>query len=177
VMRAAARKAIPVIAVQTDPKASRPLAYVPVTSVILCEPGKTFPVEEIATALTAELGGDAVSLAARVPAFREPIARELVRRASRRAAVLGALTWRTGADMPALTLLQARLILDIAAAHGRSLDKERAAELAAVAGTALTARRVVRRLPRRLPLMGVVTGYLATRALGEAAIARFASRD
>ena len=177
VMRLAARASIPVVAVQTDPKDTRPLAYVPASAVVVCEPGRTFPVEEIATTLAAQLGSDAVSLAARVPVFREPIARELVRRASRQAAVVGALPWRKEADLPALTLIQARLMLDLAALHGHTIDRERAAELATVAGTGLTARMLVRRLPRRLPLVGALTGYLATRALGEAAIARFAPRD
>ncbi len=175
VMRLASRESVPVVVVQTDPRATAPLAYVPASAVVVCEPGKTFPVDEIATRLAAQLGHDAVSLAARVSAFRAPIARELVRQASRRAAVAGVLPWRKGADLPVLTLIQARLVLDLAAAHGYTIDRERALELAAVAGTGLTARTLVRRLPRRLPLLGALTGYLATRALGEAAIARFAA--
>jgi len=177
VMRVAARASIPVVAVQTDPRAAAPLAYVPASAVVVCQPGKTFPVEEIATALAGQLGHDAVALASRVPVFREPIARELIRQAARRAAIVGALPWRKGADLPALTLIQARLVLDLAAAHGHAIDRERAAELVAVAGTGLGARALVRRLPRRLPLVGALTGYLATRALGEAAIARFAPKD
>jgi uncharacterized protein (DUF697 family) len=174
VLRAAARASLPVVAVQTDPRANAPLAYVPASAVVVCQPGRSFPVEDIAKALAGQLGHDAVTLAARVPAFREPIVRELVREASLRAAVVGALPWRKGADLPALTLIQARLVLDLAAAHGRTIDKERATELVAVAGTGLGVRSLVRRLPRRLPLVGGLTGYLATRALGEAAIRRFA---
>jgi uncharacterized protein (DUF697 family) len=177
VLRLASRESVPVVVVQTDPGHTEPLAYVPASAVVICEPGKTFPVEEIATTLAAQMGHDAVSLAEQVPAFREPIARELVRQASRRAAIAGALPWRKGADLPVLTLIQARLVLDLAAAHGHTLDRERAVELAAVAGTGLTARALVRRLPRRLPLVGALTGYLATRALGEAAIARFSSHN
>ncbi len=177
VMRTAARASIPVVAVQTDPRAAAPLAYVPAAAVVVCQPGKPFPVEEIATVLAGQLGHDAVALASRVPAFREPIGHELIRQAARRAAIVGALPWRKGADFPALTLIQARLVLDLAAAHGRTIDRERGAELVAVAGTGLGARALVRRLPRRLPLLGALTGYFATRALGEAAIARFAPND
>ena len=68
-------------------------------------------------------------------------------------------------------------MLDLAAAHGRSVGRERAPELLAVAGAGLSVRGLVRRLPRRLPLIGGVTGYLATRALGEAAITVFAAGD
>ena len=48
--------------------------------------------------------------------------------------MVGALPWRKGADFPALALIQARLVLDLAAAHGRPSDRERAPELLAVAG-------------------------------------------
>lgn len=174
-MRGAARASVPVIAVQTDPKAVGPLEYVPASAVVVCQPGQSFPVDEIARALAAQLGHDAVPLAARVPAFREHVVRELVRQASLRAAVVGALPWRHGADFPALALIQARLVLDLAAAHGRVIDRSRAPELLAVAGAGLGARAAVRRLPRRLPLVGGVAAYLTTRALGEAAIRAFAA--
>ena len=177
VMRAAARASVPVVAVQTSTRADAPLAYVPASAVVVCQPGRSFPVEDIARALAGQLGHDAVALAARVPAFREPIVRELVRRAALRAAVVGALPWRKGADLPALTLIQARLVLDLAAAHGRAIGNERATELAAVASTGLGVRALVRRLPRRLPLVGGLTGYLTTRALGEAALRRFAALE
>ena len=175
VMRAATRARVPVIAVQADHLSTAPLAYVPAGSVIVCAPGKGFPVEEIAVVLARELGSDAVPLARGLPRLREPILRELVHQASIRAAVAGALPWRKGADFPALALLQSRLVLDVAAAYGHELGQERAPELAAVAGTGLGFRALVRRLPMRLPLIGGVTGYLATRGLGEAAIRRFSA--
>lgn len=177
VMRSAARASVPVVAVQTDPKADAPLAYVPAAAVVVCQPGRSFPVNEIARALEGQLGHAAAPLAARVPALRDSIVRELVRRASLQAAVIGALPWRKGADLPALALVQARLVLDLAVAHGRTVDRERAPELAVVAGSGLGVRALVRRLPRRLPLIGGVTGYLTTRALGEAAIRRFTTDD
>jgi uncharacterized protein (DUF697 family) len=176
-MRAAARVSLPVVAVQTDPRAQAPLAYVPASAVVVCRPGRSFPVEDIGRALAGQLGHDAAALAARVPAFRQPIVRELVREAALRAAVVGALPWRKGADLPALTLIQARLVLDLAAAHGREIGKERATELVAVASAGLGVRALVRRLPRRLPLVGGLTGYLTTRALGEATIKRFAELE
>ena len=177
IMRSAARASVPVVAVQTDPKADAPLAYVPASAVVACKAGRSFPVDEIARALADQLGHDAATLAARVPAIRDRLVRELVRRASLRAAVVGALPWRRGADLPALTLIQARLVLDLAAAYGRTVDQERAPELAAVFASGLGVRTLVRRLPQRLPLIGGLTGYLITRALGEAAIRRFGTGD
>jgi uncharacterized protein (DUF697 family) len=173
VLRDAARACVPAVAVQTDAKADAPLAYVPASAVVVCPPGRGFPVEDIARALADGLGSDAVPLAARLPALRPHVVQALVRRASRQALLVGALPWGKGADFPALALIQARLVLDVAAAHGHPLDRSRAPELAAVAASGLGGRALVRRLPRRLPLVGGVTAYLATRALGEAASKRF----
>ncbi len=174
-MRSAARARVPIVAVQTDPRFEAPLPYVTADAVVSVPAGQGFPVGEIATVLARELGPDAVVLAADAPALREPIVRELVRRASIRAAVVGALPWRKEADFPALALVQARLVLDVAAAHGQPIGQERAPELGAVAGTGLGFRGLVRRLPTRVPLIGGITGYLATRAIGEAAIRRFSA--
>jgi uncharacterized protein (DUF697 family) len=174
-MRDAVRASVPVVAVQTDPRAGMTQPYVPATDVVTCPPGRGFPVDEIAETLARALGRDAVPLAAALPAVRGPVVRDLIRRAGLRAAAIGALPRRTQADFPALALLQARLVLDLAAAHGRTVGRERAPELAAVLGTGLGARALVRRLPSRIPLVGGVAAFLATRALGEAAAARFAA--
>jgi uncharacterized protein (DUF697 family) len=173
--RSASRASVPILAVQTDARVDVSLPYVLPSAVIVCQPGQGFPVKQIVDVLGEQLGHDAVAIAARVPALRETVSRELVRTAALRAAVLGALPWRKGADLPVLTLLQARLVLDLALVYGHEVGQERAPELAAVAGTGLGLRGLVRRLPYRLPLIGGVTGYLATRALGEAAIARYSA--
>jgi uncharacterized protein (DUF697 family) len=174
-MRAAARARVPVVAVQTDPRSTAPLPYVPQSAVVVCPPGQGFPVDEIAQVLARQLGSHAVALAARVPSLRNGVVGELVRRASLRAAVVGVLPWRKGAAFPAMVLIQARLVLDVAAAHGSPIDRERAAELVTVAGAGIGARSLARRVPARLPFVGAVTGYVVTRALGEAAVRRFAT--
>jgi uncharacterized protein (DUF697 family) len=175
-MRAAARALVPIVAVQTDPRSDARLPYVLPGALVRCPPGRGFPTAEIALVLAEQLGHDAVAVAARVPALRAAVSAGLVRTASLRAAALGALPWRRGADFPVLTLVQARLVLDVAAAHGEEIGQERAPELAAVAGTGLGLRSLVRRLPVRLPLVGAATGYLATRALGEGAARRFGGK-
>ena len=98
VLREAARASVPIVVVQTDPRADVALAYAPAQAVVVCRAGQGFPVEEIAVALASRLGRDAVPLAARVPVLRACVVRELIRRASLRAAVVGALPWRKGAD-------------------------------------------------------------------------------
>jgi uncharacterized protein (DUF697 family) len=172
-MREASRAGVPLLAVQTDPKADVPLAYVPASAVVACPPGQGFPVEEIARRLAERLGGNAVPLASRLPVLRPHVVEALIRRASRQALLIGALPWRKSADFPALALVQARLVLDVAGAYGRALDRSRAAELAAVAATGLGSRALVRRLPRRLPFIGGLGAYLTTRAIGEGASKRF----
>lgn len=173
-LREAARLGVPVVAVQTDQRAGASLPYVLATEVVACRPGHGFPAGEIARALARRLGHDAVPLAGRLPALREAVARELIESSSRRAALVGTIPSARGAHFPAMALVQVRLVLDLAAAHGLTVDEERAPELGAVAGAALGLRALVRRLPRRLPLIGAVTGYLGTRAIGEAALRRYA---
>jgi uncharacterized protein (DUF697 family) len=71
-------------------------------------------------------------------------------------------------------MVQARLVLDLAAAHGQPIDGDRAPDLAGVAGAGLGLRTIVRRHPARLPFVGAATGYFGTRAIGEAALRKYA---
>ena len=41
----ASRASVPVVAVQTDPRAETPLPYVPAAAVVVCQPGQSFPVD------------------------------------------------------------------------------------------------------------------------------------
>ena len=60
----------------------------------------------------------------------------------------------SGADMPAITIAQLRLVLRIAAAHGVEVDQERVPEVLAVVGGGFGFRALARRLLARLPLPG-----------------------
>jgi hypothetical protein len=170
-LREAVRSDTPVLAVQTDPRGGHSSPYVLATDVVDCPPGRGFPVDEIARRLSRLLGRDAIGLAARLPVLRDPVAEDLVRTASWQVAAVGVAPWSKRAHFPAMTLLQWRLVLDLAVVHGKPVGRESSAELGAVAGTGLGLRGLARRLPR-LPLVGGVTGYLGTRAIGEAAIRR-----
>jgi uncharacterized protein (DUF697 family) len=173
-LRGAARHGTPSVVVQTDSRASAAVPYALATDIVNCPPGRGSPVPEIAAALAARLGHDGVALAARLPVLRHAICDELVNAAARRAALVGVAPGSKAAHFPAMALIQARLVLDLAAAHGQAIDAERAPELAAVAGTGLGLRAAVRRLPLRVPFVGALTGYVGTRAIGEAAIRRHA---
>jgi uncharacterized protein (DUF697 family) len=174
VLREAARSDTPVLVIQTDPRGAQFSPYVLATDVVDCPPGQGFPVPEIARGLARVLGRDGIGLAAQLPVLRDPVASDLIRTASWQAAVIGVAPWSKRAHFPAMTLLQWRLVLDLAAVHGKPTGTDSAPEFGAVAGTGLGVRGVVRRLPR-LPLIGGVTGYFTTRAIGEAAIRRHAT--
>ena len=173
-LRDAARVGVPVVVVQTDPRHAQPSPYVLPGDVVDCPPGQGFPVGEIARGLARALGRDGIGLAAQLPVLRGPVADELVRAASWQAAAIGVAPWAKREHFPAMTLLQWRLVLDVAAVHGKPVGQERAPELGAVAGTGLGLRGLARRLGR-LPLLGGMTGYFGTRAIGEAAIRRHAA--
>ena len=173
-LREATRRGTPMVAVQTDIRTRVSMPYVLATEVVECPAGQGFPIPEIAAALARRLGHDGVSLAARLPVLRDAVCDALIASAARQAAVVGLVPWSKGAHFPVMALIQTRLALDLAAAHGQPIDRDRGPEIAAVAGTGLGLRAFARRLPAWIPLVGGVTGYLGTRAIGEAALKRHA---
>jgi uncharacterized protein (DUF697 family) len=176
-LRAATRALVPTIAIQLGSDPSVRIPYVLATDVVQCPPGQGFPIQDIASVLARQLGSQAAPLAARLPAIRSAVSDRLVDLASLQTALIGLLPGGRGPRYPVMALAQARLVLDLAAAHGRELGPERATDVAAVAGTGLGLRAVVRRLGRqRSRIIAGATGYAGTRALGEAAIRRFGGR-
>lgn len=81
--------------------------------------------------LVIALPGERAPVAARYPLLRAAASREMVGRSSLYAAALAGVR---GAGMPALTVLQVRLLADLAAGHGRPLGSDRAVDVAAVVG-------------------------------------------
>lgn len=173
-MQHATRAAVPLVVVQIDPRARERLPYVRAVDVITVPAGHGFPVDAIAGKLARLLAHDAVGLAARLPPLRGAVAQELIRAASLRAAVIGAAPWIRGAHLPLMALVQERLVLDLAAAHGRELEpRALGPELAAAAAAGVALRAVARRLPLLAAPRGAATGWAGTRAIGVAAHARF----
>jgi len=128
--------------------------------------------------LCAEIAGDhAVALARRYPAVRTAAARRVVSRTAGQNALIGLVFFVPGADMPAMTLNQIKMVLSVAAIYGEKIDVERAVELAAILGLGFGFRALARRLVRSMPGVGwvlkAVTGYTATMALGMATIQYF----
>lgn len=177
----AARRRIPVVAVVPS-AANVPghLPYVLDENVVRVGGGAGFPLETIAERLARALGESGTPLAARLPVLRAAVCEELIRRFSRRNAVIGVVVFVPGVDLPILTLNQIRLVLRIADAYGFEIDRERIPEVLAVIGSAFGFRALARKAIGLVPLAGwAVKGgfaYTGTRAIGQAAVRYFESR-
>ena len=122
------------------------------------------------------MGEGGTSLAARLPALRDAVCRNLIETFARRAAVIGAAVWIPGADMPAITIGQLRLVLRIAAAHGVEIGQERLLEVLVVIGNGLAFRTLARQLLALVPVGGwAVKGASGTQGRAPPGRRRFAS--
>jgi uncharacterized protein (DUF697 family) len=176
-LRAADRAGVPIVAV-TD---ADEVPYVLATDLVRVPPGQGFPVDEIVQAVARKLGEDGTALAARLPSLRAAVCDELIRTFSRKNAIIGAVVFIPGADLPVLTLNEARLVLRIGLAYGQEIDRERAIELLGVVGLGFGMRTVARELLDFVPVAGsAVKGavaYAGTKAIGEAAVRYFEARS
>ena len=118
-----------------------------------------------------------LAMARAFPFMRRSLAKEAVQATSMQNAGIGLVPLIPGADLPILTLNQAKMVLQIAAAYGQDMDKGRAKELAAVVGGAYLFRIVARELVEFVPVLGFVIkpgiAYGGTAAVGNAAIEYF----
>lgn len=138
--------------------------------------------EATAPSLSERMGGwviDAcnekrLAFALAFPFVRKPLSLEAVNSTALQNAGVGLLVVIPGADMPVMTLNQAKMLLMIAAAYGEELNLERVKELAALVGGAFACRAVARQLVAFVPALGwavkAAIGYSGTVAMGRAAI-------
>lgn len=175
-LRAAERARVPIICVRIGGDRA-PLPGVLATDVIELESGEPVPVEELGRLLARRLEGRAAALAAHIPALRTGVCEELIQHSARRAGAIGAATFMPAADLPALFLEQARLILRLGYAHDRRLEPKRGIEIAAVLAAGLGLRRLARRVRHGtfVPAWALQSSiaYAGTRALGDAALRYF----
>ncbi len=177
-LRAAEAARVPIICVRIGGDKSS-LPGVLATDVIELESEGPVPVEELGRLLARRLEGRSTALAARIPALRAGVCDELIQRSARRAGAIGASTFVPAADLPALFLEQARLILRLGYAHNRRLEPARGVEIAAVLAAGLGLRRLARRVRYETlfpawALQGSIA-YAGTRALGDAALRYFSA--
>jgi uncharacterized protein (DUF697 family) len=117
----------------------------------------------------------AARLAAELPAIRRAYCDHVVLTNAAQNAVIGAVVIIPGADMPAMTANQIRMILKISTAYGEDLGLDRALEILSVVGSAFVFRALARQALDFVPGFGwALKGTVGfTAALGEAAIAYF----
>jgi len=174
VLRSAHRARVPTLVLAAGREPLEDIPFVLATDIVRVEPGHGFPLDRVGEALAGKLGEKATSLARRLPVLRGPIVEKLVESFSRKNGIIGAAVFVPGADFPVLTVNQLRMVLRICAAHGLTVDRERAPEILATVGAGLGLRAVARSLLAFVPFAGwAVKGgvaYTGTRALGEASV-------
>jgi uncharacterized protein (DUF697 family) len=179
VLRLASRKSVPALVILIGRRAGKvpDLPYVLATDVLPVGAGEALPVEEIIERVAARAGDKSYALAAKLPRIRKAVCDEIIRKFSKQNGILGAAIFLPGADLPALTLNQIRMVFRIAGAYGADIDRERAVELLGVLGAGLGFRAVAREVVGVVPGLGWALkgaiAYAGTRALGEAAIRYF----
>ncbi len=118
-----------------------------------------------------------LALALAFPFVRRPLSLEAVNATSLQNAGIGLVAFIPGADLPLMTLNQAKMLLQIAAAYGEPMSAARAKELAAVVAGGVACRNVAREVAGVVPGVGwavkAAVGYAGTFAMGQAAVEYF----
>lgn len=133
--------------------------------------------DRLARWLADEVSSKRIALAHNFAFMRRAVAEEAVRVTAWQNALVGTVAVIPGADMPLMTVNQAKMLLQIAAAYGEPLGAERLKDLAAVVGAGFAFRTVARQAIGLVPVLGWAIkggfGYGGTVAMGKAAIAYF----
>lgn len=112
------------------------------------------PLEELGTWIVQNIPSKCTAFAANFPFLRHPLGVELGKQNTIQNGAIGLVFFVPGADMPLITLNQAKMILQIASVYGKELDKERVKEVAAVLIGAFGCRAIARRLIAQIPMFG-----------------------
>src|SRR5215210_2799696 len=132
---------------------------------------------DLAPRIVAALDEDyVIPLGRGYPALRRAACEDLIHKNARQNAVIGLLPI-PGADMPAITANQGRMILGIAAAYGEELTLERARELLGVLAAGFGLRALSRQVVKLVPVGGwaasAAIGYAGTLAMGRSTMLYF----
>jgi uncharacterized protein (DUF697 family) len=177
-LRLADRKGVEAICILVGARSPDPVVpFVLATNVVQVEAGHILPLERILELIAERAADRAYLWAARLPVLRPAVAEQIVEKFSRQNGILGVAIFIPGADFPALTLNQIRMVFRIATAYGEQIDRDRALEVLAVVGTGLGFRALARSALGLVPGVGwAVKGgiaYAGTQALGRAAVTYF----
>lgn len=129
-------------------------------------------------AACAQQAGDrVVALGRRYPVLRDVAAEQVVLQTAGQNALIGLLFVLPGADMPAMTINQLKMVLYLSAMYGAHIGVDRAVEILGVVAAGLCFRGLARRVARFVPGFGwiykAIVGYVATIAVGKAAVRYF----
>ncbi len=128
-------------------------------------------------AIIGAAGDGAAALAASLPSVRRTYCDHVVITNAAQNGVIGVVVIIPGADMPAMTANQIRMVLKIAHAYGEELGLDRALEILSIVGTGFVLRTLARQALDFVPGFGWAVkgavGFSGTVALGQAAIAYF----
>ena len=150
------------------------------------DPDAPIPIDDAAAAALDRRMGEWVvaacrekrlALALSFPFVRRPLSLEAVGATSLQNAGIGLVLFIPGADMPLMTLNQAKMLLQIAAAYGEPMSAARVKELAAIVAGGFACRSVARQVAGAVPAIGWAVkagvGYAGTKAMGLATIEYF----
>lgn len=108
------------------------------------------------------------------PFVRKPLAHDAIQSTALQNALVGVVFLIPGADLPIMTLNQAKMVLIIAAAYGQSLGLSQIKELAAVIAGGFACRTAAREITGLVPAVGWAVkgsvGYGGTVVMGYAAL-------
>ncbi len=111
------------------------------------------------------------------PFVRRPLSLDSVHATALENAAIGLVPFIRGADMPIMTLNQAKMLLQIAAVYGQKIGLARIREIAVVVAGGFLCRNVARRIIGFIPVIGwvvrAVVGFAGSEAMGRAAIEYF----
>jgi uncharacterized protein (DUF697 family) len=126
----------------------------------------------------AQLADDrVVGLGRRYPALRGAAAQRVISQTAGQNALIGLVFILPGADMPAMTLNQLKMVLYLSAMYGGEIGVDRAIEILGVVAMGFGFRGLARKIVGQVPGFGwvyrAIVGYTATVAVGMAAVKYF----
>lgn len=170
--------AFDIVASQNAPAAAAAIgAPIPLDTIVEVDFGLERPLDALGLWIMSNAPAKRVSMAEYFPFMRWPFSLELTRLIALQNAAVGLVFIIPGADMPAITLNQIKLVLQIASVYGQPLDMTRALEVAAVIAGAFGFRALARELSGAVPVLGWgikgTIAYTGTLAIGQAALEYF----
>lgn len=127
---------------------------IPISDIVDVDPGAERPLDGLGAWIVSNAPAKRLALASNFAFMRRPLSVELGRECAVQNGAIGIVFFIPGADMPLITLNQARMVLQIAAAYGQPLGTERIREVLAVVASGFGCRAVARKLISFVPVMG-----------------------